>query len=89
MKLRTALAAAIDYLVDGTRADKLLSATLSEVLVKMEKQAVEVKPKYALKMTRPQEIALVFAKEKGLFDTSQYQRITTGIMLNELQQKLG
>jgi hypothetical protein len=90
--LRTALALAIDELEDYPQQDttmRLLAATLAEVLLKMNRQAIEIKAKYALKLSVPQEYAMVLAKQMGLFDTSTYQRITTGNILTELQQKLG
>ncbi len=87
--LRNALENAIEQLRDQPLAFQFLRATLSEILLKMDRQAIEVKPKYSLTLRVSEEYALVLAKQMELFDTNTYQRITTGKILTELQQRIG
>lgn len=75
--LRNAIEHVVEHLADGTIEEKLLSANLSGLLIKLNKQAVERKPQYNLKMSVEQELAFLIVGLRGMFDIDQYTLMTT------------
>lgn len=83
-----ALPDVIETLNQGGTVTKFHASVLTEVWLKMSKQAMERKAEYGFKLTKPQKLAMVLAYELGFFRENNFIETTTGLLMLDLHREV-